>query len=272
MTLLADLHTHTTASDGQYTPAALVHLAGARGLNVLAVTDHDTLDGLPEAARAGEEHGVRVLNGIELGAKEHKNLHILGYNFPLNALKLYTLCREMKASRDERKYRIIDFLSEKGVHLDLAEVEDLAGGNVIARPHFAQIMVRHGYVKDTREAFDRYLDTQEYQKIERAKPSAQTCIAAIKESGGKVSLAHPYQLGFDNETLEQTVKTLKDLGLEAIECHYPRHTQEQTHFYLELARKYGLFVTGGSDFHGERVKPDIPLGAVELDLSWLLDS
>lgn len=271
MKLLADLHTHTTASDGQYTPAQLVERAQKRGLDVLAVTDHDTIDGLGEAARAGVDSGIRVLNGIELGAKEHKNLHILGYQFSRSAPTLNALCRDMKASRDERKYRILDFLAEKGICLELAEVEELAGGAVIARPHFAQVMVRRGYVKDNREAFDRYLDTEEYQRIERVKPSAETCIQTIKESGGLVSLAHPYQLGFEDARLEETVKTLKGYGLDAIECRYPRHTPQQTRFYLELARKYGLFITGGSDFHGERVKPDIELAAVELELDWLLD-
>ena len=126
-------------------------------------------------------------------------------------------------------------------------MEELAGNAVIARPHFAQVMVRHGYVSTNREAFDRYLDTDEYQKIERFKVSARDCIAAIRSDGGHVSLAHPYQLGLDDERLEALIRQLKDSGLEAIECFYPRHTPEQTAFYLELARRYDLHVTGGSD-------------------------
>lgn len=118
---------------------------------------------------------------------------------------------------------------------------------IYTRPHFAQVMVRHGYVSTNREAFDRYLDTDEYQKLERFKVSARDCIAAIRSDGGRAALAHPYQLGLDDERLEALIRQLKDSVLEAIECFYPRHTPEQTAFYLELARRYDLHVTGGSD-------------------------
>ena len=132
-------------------------------------------------------------------------------------------------------------------------------------------MVRHGYVSTNREAFDRYLDKDEYQKIERFKVSAWDCIAAIRSDGGRAALAHPYQLGLDDERLDALIRPLKDSGSEAIECSYPRHTPEQTAFYLELARRYDLHVTGGSDFHGERVRPDITLKRWELNLTWLLN-
>ena len=270
MNIFADLHTHSTASDGQYTPAELAGLAKNAGLDVLALTDHDTVDGLAEAVRAGERLGLRVLRGIELGAKEYKNLHILGYGFSPDAPELNALCQQMKNSRDERKYRIVDFLREKGVHISLNEVEELAGGDIIARPHFARVMVNRGYVQNNREAFDRYLDTEEYQKIERFKADARTCLEVIRAGGGKVSLAHPYQLKLPDGELDALVGQLANYGLDAIECHYPRHTPEQTAFYLSLTRKYNLHVTGGSDFHGEKVKPDIPLSRIDLDLDWLL--
>ena len=229
------------------------------------------MDGLEEAVREGEQLGLRVLRGIELGAAEHKNLHLLGYGFPTDASELTALCQTMKRSRDERKYRIVDFLAEKRVPVSLEEVEEVAGGSIISRPHFAQVLVKRGYVQTTREAFDRYLDTHEYQRIERFKADAETCIRAIKVSGGKVSLAHPYQLGYSDEHLEELVKTLKEYGLDAIECHYPKHTPEQTAFYLQLAKKYGLHISGGSDFHGEKIKPDVELARIELDLDWLFD-
>lgn len=270
--MTADLHTHSTASDGQYTPAEVVRLAQNRGIEALALTDHDTLDGLEEAVQAGKRLGVRVLRGVELGAKEYRSLHILGYGFSPDAPRLRELCGELKRGRDERKYRIIDFLHEKGVDISLAEVEELAGGEIIARPHFARIMVRRGYVTTTREAFDRYLDTEEYQRIERTKPDARTCVETIKGAGGKVSLAHPYQVKLADNELEFLVKELAGYGLDAIECYYPRHTPKQQSFYLSLAEKYRLHVTGGSDFHGERVKPDIQLAALNLDLSWLSDA
>lgn len=272
MIFTADLHTHSTASDGQYTPTQLVGLAKDRGLQLLALTDHDTLDGVEEAVKAGERLGLKVLRGIEIGAAEYENLHILGYNVSSEATELTELCRKFKAGRDERSFRILNYLHENGFELTLEEVEALAGGSIIGRPHFAQAMVRRGYVSSNREAFDCWLDTEDYhQKVKRFKAEAKLCLEAIKAADGKASLAHPYQVGLEDGALEELVAQLKENGLDAIECYYPRHTPEQTAFYLRLAKKYNLHITGGSDFHGEKVKPDIQLAAWELELDWLLD-
>lgn len=261
----ADLHTHSTASDGQYAPKELARLAKDRGIEVLALTDHDTLDGVEEAVSAGKALGLRVIRGVELGAAEYENLHILGYGVAPGAPALRELCGQFRTGRDQRKYRILDYLREKGCGLTLEEVEAMAGGNIIGRPHFAQALVRRGFVKTPREAFDRYLDTPEYhERVKRFKASAQTCLEAIRSAGGKSSLAHPYQVGLEDEALEALVRRLKAEGLDAIECFYPRHTPEQTAFYLRLAERYELRVTGGSDFHGERVKPDVLLTPWEL--------
>ena len=266
----ADLHTHTAASDGQYSPAELVKLAKKRGLSVLAVTDHDTIAGVDEAQRAGHELSLLVIRGVELSAKEHHNFHILGYGFRDGDTQLSKLCEQLRAGRDDRKYKIVDFLQEKGVKIDLAEVEELAGGEVIARPHFAQVLVKHGYVSSNREAFDRYLDTEEFrQKVKRFKADARTCVEAIRDAGGKVSLAHPYQMGLPDDELEALVKQLAGWGLDAIECYYPKYTRSQQDFYLHLAEQHGLHRSGGSDFHGEKVKPDIQLAKLSLELEWL---
>ena len=268
---ICDLHTHTTASDGQYTPAELVTLAKAQSLSVLAVTDHDTIAGVAEAQRAGSALGLTVIRGVELSAKDYPNCHILGYAFRDGDTELARLCEKFRAGRDERKYKIVDFLRDKSVEIDLDEVEELAGGEVIARPHFAQVMVKRGYVGTNREAFDRYLDTEEFrQRVKRFKADARTCVEAIKAAMGKVSLAHPYQMGLTNEELDTLVKQFKGWGLDAIECYYPKYTLEQQKFYLHLAEKYQLHQTGGSDFHGEKVKPDVELAELELDVNWLL--
>ena len=266
----ADLHTHSTASDGQYTPEQLAELAKERGLEVLALTDHDTVDGLEQAVRAGERLGLRVIRGIELSAREYPALHILGYGIDPRSPQLSALCRSLKEGRDERGSRIISFLKGQGVNLSLDEVEEIAGGNILGRPHFAQALVRHGYVSGNREAFDRYLDTEQFRRrVERPKPSARVCVETIRAAGGVASLAHPYQIGVDGAALEDIVRELAGYGLGAIECYYPRHTPEQQSFYLYLAEKYNLHITGGSDFHGERVKPDISLAGLELELDWL---
>jgi len=265
----ADLHTHSTASDGQYAPSELARLIKKRGADVWALTDHDSVDGMDQAVETGEALGLKVVRGVELSADDYLNLHILGYDFSVTAIKDWL--DSLKGGRNDRKYRIRDFLRTKGLEIPLDEVDEEAAGGSIGRPHFAKVMLRHGYVSTRKEAFDRYLDTPEFQKIEKGtKPSAQECVERLKAAGGKVSLAHPYQVVLNGESLDELVKRLKTYGLDAIECHYPLHTPEQTEEYLVLAKKYGLNITGGSDFHGEKNKPDHPLSAWELELDWLL--
>ena len=273
MTTACDLHTHSTASDGQYTPAQLVKLAGLAGIQVLALTDHDTLEGLEEAFQAGAAAGLRVIAGIELSAKEYDTFHILGYCFRADAPELQSLCCRMKRRRDERNPRLLAFLRRQGVNLSEDEIRELSGGDVIGRPHFARAMVRRGYVRSSREAFDRYLDTEEcHQQVERDKPTVQECIETIKASGGKTVLAHPYQIGLENEALDRLVgKLVSAYGLDGMECFYPKHTPAQTAFYLSLAQKHRIHVTGGSDFHGKLVKPDVNLMPWRLDIRWLLE-
>lgn len=271
MRYLSDLHIHSTASDGQYTPTQLVHMAKERGLEMVARTDHDTVDGLKEAIQAGQRCGLRVIPGIKLSAREYPTFHILGYGFAPGASPLAELCRRMKDRRNERAERLLAFLAQKGVELTAGEVEDLAGGDVIGRPHFAQAIVRRGYVKTNREAFDRYLDTEEYhEKVERNKPPVVECLQAIQASGGRAVLAHPYQVGISDEALGKLVGELTACGLDAIECRYPKYSREQEEFYIQLTEKYHLCQTGGSDFHGEKVKPDVQMASVNLELGWLL--
>lgn len=265
----ADLHTHSTASDGLHTPRELAALVKARGAEVWALTDHDSISGVEEARTAGEALGLRVLQGVELSADDYLNLHILGYGFSAPAMRDWF--NSLQGGRNNRKYRIRDYLRTKGLEVPLDEVDQEAKGGSVGRPHFALVMLRHGMVATRKEAFDRYLDTPEFQAVEKGtKPSAEECARRIKAAGGKVSLAHPYQIVLNGETLEELVLRLKGYGLDAIECYYPIHTPEQTAEYLRLAEKHGLRVTGGSDFHGLKTKPDNPLAAWELDLSWLI--
>jgi len=269
MVYSTDLHTHSTASDGQYAPAELAKLVKKRGLNVWALTDHDSVDGVNEAVEVGQALGIKVVRGVELSADDYLNLHLLGYNFSIPALQNWF--ESLKGGRDNRKYRIQNFLRSKGLEIPLDEVDAEAAGGSVGRPHFAMVMLRRGYVASRKEAFDRYLDTPEFQEIEKGtKPSAQTSIEQVKKAGGMVSLAHPYQIVLNGESLDELVKRLKGYGLDAIECYYPIHTPQQTAEYFALARKYNLHITGGSDFHGEKNKPDHPLAAWELELDWLL--
>jgi hypothetical protein len=264
-----DFHIHTTASDGQYSPTEVVKMAKNNDLKCIAITDHDTINGLEEAYEAGKQNRIRVLGGVEFGAEEHRYLHILGLDIDRSSPDLQKLCWELEKSRNERKYRIIEYLKEKDIVVSLDEVEEIAGGNIIARPHFAQVLVNKGYVKTTREAFDKYLDTEEYQRIERKKAKVKECIEAIHKAKGKAVLAHPYQLKFEDAQLDELVKELVSYGLDGIECYYPLHSEIQTEYYLKLARKYNLIISAGSDFHGEKVKPDIKLANRDINIDWI---
>ena len=267
---IADLHTHSAASDGQHRPAELAGLAKEAGIEVLALTDHDTIDGVREAVEAGGALGVRVIPGIELSAREYNTFHILGYNIDPADPGLNALCEERRGKRDQRALAIIGYLAKKDMPITLEEVKAAAGGDVVGRPHFARLMLEKGYITNYRHAFDLYLDTQEYHDyMGNGRPAVERCIRVLKGAGGKVSMAHPHQIGIDNEALDKQVRELAALGIDAIECYYPKHTAAQTAFYLELAEKYGLHVTGGSDFHGEKVKPEIQLARLELELDWL---
>ncbi|MBO4913853.1 MAG: PHP domain-containing protein [Oscillospiraceae bacterium] len=271
MTDFCDLHTHSSASDGQYSPSELVTLAAENGIGVMALTDHDTTEGIAEASEAGGRCSVRVIPGVELSAREYNTYHILGYAYNTEAPELAALCARMKKRRDNRNRMILEYLNENGMPLEQGEIEAIAGGDIIGRPHIARAMVAHGYVKNNREAFDKWLDTDEiHERMDVGKPTARECVETIKASGGKASLAHPYQIGVDNDTLDAIVRELAGYGLDAIECLYPKFTPEQQAYYYHLAEKYGLHITGGSDFHGELVKPDVRLARLELDVDWLL--
>lgn len=271
--MLADLHIHSTASDGQYAPAQVVQMAKALGLEVIALTDHDTVDGVDQAVEAGKKAGLRVLRGIELSAEEYPYLHILGCGFPADAPGLRQICEELRQRRERRKYRIRDFLRDRGLEVPLDEVEAAAAGGIIGRPHFARVMLDRGLVRTRAEAFDRYLDIPEFHALEKGrKPTARACIEIIKGAGGAAVLAHPFQVGLGDEETADLVSRLTAWGLDAIECYYTKHTPEQTEYCLSLARRFGLHVTGGSDFHGdgEKFKPDYPMAKLELELDWLL--
>lgn len=258
-----DLHTHTTASDGQYTAAELVRCAYEKSIAVLAITDHDSIGSIREGEKAAKEFGIRFIPGIEISVKGAREMHILGYGIDVEAEGVPEMCTQFQQLREERKYRILEFLEHHGVSLTLEQVEKQAGSQLIARPHFARAMVEAGYVSTIREAFDQFLGTTEFDQVERPKPTPEEGIAMIQNIGGIAVLAHPSSLKMKPDELEKQLEELIHYGLKGLECHYSAFTQEQSNLYLELAHKYKLLITGGSDFHGEKVKPDITLGGFQ---------
>lgn len=259
---MIDLHTHSTASDGQYTPAQVVELAQKAGVTTLALTDHDTTAGLAEAQAAAQRLGLTFFPGLELDCRYPGiggNFHMLGYGIDPTHPALADFCQNFAQQRRERAERIFTYLAERGMPLDRAAVEEKVTG-VIGRPHFARAMVEAGYVADTREAFDKYLDTEDFQRIDRPKPHPQEAIDRIRQAGGVAVLAHPNQLKLGERPLKSLLEELKEYGLAGVECYYSTHTPDQTAHYLTLAAELDLLVSAGSDFHGEQVKAGIAIG------------
>ena len=260
MTMLIDLHTHSTASDGQHRPAELVGMAKAAGIQLYALTDHDTVDGLEEAGDTANELGVKWVSGIEISTQDVEEIHILGYGIDHHNERLVAACRKFRSDRNHRGERIRDYLAGIGIEIDLDEVRAGVQGN-LGRPHFAKYLVKHGVVSSTEEAFTWYLDTPAFKTAtDRKKPSCGDAIELIHDAGGLAVLAHPGHYRMDREELSDLIGRLVGFGLDGIECFYYRHSEEQTEFCLEQMRRYGLKTGCGSDFHGESVKPGIPFG------------
>lgn len=262
--MYADLHTHTTASDGSFTPTELVHAAKARNLSVLAVTDHDTTAGLVEAARACDELGIRLVPGLELSAEGPPGkCHLLGLRIDPTHTGLQQTLANLSRARRERNARIAERLQTLGVPLTLEEVAAVAppGAN-IGRPHFAQVLVQKGVVMTLGEAFERFLADGAAAYVPKAVLTPPQTIALIHQAGGLAFLAHPFLVRLEPyETLRDRVRALQEVGLNGIEAYYSQHTGPQTTQMLALARELRLLVSGGSDFHGA-TKPAVALGAV----------
>jgi len=241
-----DLHTHTTASDGTLAPAALVALAARHGVRVLAVTDHDSTDGLAEAFEAGARHGLTIVPGLEINCDvEGAELHVLGYFVDWRADWFQAFLREQRAERVARVHRIVARLAELGVPITAEEVFAVAGPGAPGRPHVAQVLVRRGYVRSVREAFDRYLRADGPAAVPRRRVSPAAAVEVIRRAGGVPVLAHPGLAGRD-----ELVPGLVEAGLLGLEVYYAEHSPAQTAHYLALCRRWDLLATGGSDYHG----------------------
>jgi predicted metal-dependent phosphoesterase TrpH len=257
---LIDLHLHTNKSDGQYSPRELVGLAAGKGVSLMAITDHDTTDGVAEGAEAAREAGIGFIPGIEISVKGNRELHILGYCIDCGNAELLRMNAEFARLRMLREERIHKYLAEKGVPVAREKVRGYTAGNIVGRPHFARALVDAGYAADLRDAFVKYLASHEFYAIERPKPTPAAGIGTIRAAGGVAVLAHPVSLRLPAHGLDALLAELVNDGLRGLECYYSSHSPEQTELYLSLARKHGLAVTGGSDFHGECVKRDVAIG------------
>lgn len=264
--MLLDLHTHSTASDGTLTPQELVNEASQKSLRYLALTDHDTIDGLHQIHHIPDN--VKFINGVEISAEFPKTLHILGYGFDSDHSELNITLRELQDFRLRRNKKMLNNMKKFGFEITLKELEKEAGGELIGRPHFANLFAKKGYVKSYQEAFDKYLDKGKPLYMNKKRLHPKKAIKLIIDAGGIPVIAHPYQTKLDNDRLEQLVEELTEFGLMGIEVFYSQHTQAQESFYKYLAKKCNLLITAGSDFHGS-TKKDIPLG-MQVDDGYIL--
>jgi predicted metal-dependent phosphoesterase TrpH len=260
---LIDLHIHSTASDGSYAPAEVVRQAKEGGLAAIALTDHDTVDGLAEAMAAGEQLGLEVIPGVEISAQyPGGTMHILGLFVNYHNGLLDKRLAVLKQARIDRNPQIIAKLNGLGIPVTMARVQEISGGGQVGRPHIARALMEAGYVSSIQEAFDKYLGYQRAAYVSKFRFPPTQALAMIREANGIPVLAHPFTLGLGSAAaLRKLVMELKGLGLAGLEVYYSEHTPEQEALYLKLAQELDLLITGGSDYHGDN-KPEIILGSM----------
>ncbi len=257
-----DLHSHTTASDGALSPRELVQLAARHGVRVLAVTDHDSTEGLPEAMEEAGRQGLEIVPGLEINCDvPGSEIHVLGYCVDWRAELFQTFLAGQRAERAARVHRIVARLTELGMPLTADEVFAICREGSPGRPHVAQAMVKRGYVTSVREAFDRWLHADGPANVPRRRLMPTEAVAVVRRAHGVPVLAHP---GLANR--DAMIPELVEAGLGGIETYYPEHSAAQIEAYLALCRRHGLVATGGSDYHGPHTgraatlgRPPVPL-------------
>jgi len=251
-----DLHTHTDRSDGTFTPTELIRLAADRGLDVVAVTDHDTTDGLEEAAETGGRSGVEVVPGVELSAEhEGTSIHVLGYWIDPRNAALQAKLRRVRDHRFRRGELMVERLRELGMPIRFERVLEIARGDNVVRPHVAQAMVEAGFVPSEEEAFERWIGDGRPAHVAKHALPPLDAVALIRDAGGVCALAHPGMWGSESSVPEELIEAMALGGMGGLEVDHTDHTPEQRERYRALAGRLGLVATGGSDCHGTRYDP-----------------
>ncbi len=258
---MIDLHTHTTASDGSYKPRDLVKSAKDQGLQAIAVTDHDTSAGNREALEAGVDFEIEVVPGVEISADSPWGaIHIVGLFVRLNDEEMESTLRDLRRFREERNRKMIKLLVDMGIPITMEELLMEAGGDLVGRPHFAALLVKKGAVKSYQEAFDVYLKSGGKAYLDKKRLSTEDAISMIVHADGIPILAHPFTLRRKDESqFETRLKSLIEQGLLGIEVYYTDHSKGEEAYFADIARRYNLLISGGTDFHGS-VKPNVTLG------------
>lgn len=260
-----DLHTHSTASDGSDAPEAVIALAERNGVGIVALTDHDSLAGIPAAEARAREAGIRLVPGVELSVQEEGNdVHLLAYGFdPTDAALVQAIARYRESRRD-RARKILSRLKGLGIRIALEEVEEIARGGALGRPHVAEALLREGHVDSFNEAFQRFLGHHAPAYVPKTAVSLEEAVGFVRDAGGVTVLAHPGTLNRDHH-----IPTWARRGLDGIEVWHSKHDASAVARYQGYAQLHGLLMTGGSDYHGERT-PAVTVGSVPVPESILL--
>lgn len=249
----ADLHLHSSASDGTLAPDELMRRAYTQGVTCAALTDHDSAQGVETAAREARRLGMTFIPGVELSCGAAREIHILGYGVDAGCAAFSAFCDRRRREREERAARMVELLAQNGKSVSMERVRELARG-VIARPHVARALVEAGHASSVSDAFDRFLTPGRCAYVPRREVHVAEAVEIIRSAGGVAVLAHPMELKLGNAALASLVEEWRAQGLSGIEVYHPSAANNQTPFLLSLARRLGLLVTGGSDYHGETVR------------------
>ncbi len=266
-----DLHLHTTASDGVLSPAEIVRYAKSKGLQAIAITDHDTIEGCEEALSEGSRVGFEVIPGIEISAEYSPgSMHILGFFLDIHHPLLNERLEYLQKARAERNPKMVAKLNQLGIKVTYEEVLRASGGGQVGRPHFANVLLEKKVVKSFQEAFDRFLKKGAPAYVDKFRFTSKEALHFIHESRGVAVLAHPNTLGVSRYSeLEKVIVQLADEGLQGIEVYYPEHSSAEVTQYKTLADRYNLLSTGGTDYHGiEKNELDIGVGRGEMKLPY----
>ena len=255
-----DFHLHSTASDGVKSPTWVMETAAANGVSVLALTDHDTTAGQPEARAAAERLGLRLIPGIELSTDLGKSdVHLLGYGFDIESARFQEYLTWLRDSRIGRAGKIVNILAEIGAPISLARVFEIAGEASVGRPHIARALIEAGHANSVQDAFNRFLADGGPADVPRAKMAPAQAIDEVHRAGGVVFVAHPLFIG---ERAGASIEELATLGLDGVETYYKHYTPEQVELHRRLAARLGLACSGGSDYHGLGNPDDRAIGQI----------
>lgn len=257
---MIDLHAHTTASDGEKTPTELIDMALEKNLEAIAITDHDTVDGIKEAYEYSKDKDILFVPGIELEANVEKGqMHILGLFIDFENKELNEFLEKIKENRNKRNDFFVREFNKMGFEITLEELKAVSGGKIIGKPHFAKIFLRKNYIKEKEEIFANYFNRPPLNGVGKTSYSAEVLIKEIKNANGIAILAHPQSLKLDDNDLVEKIKELKSYGLDGLECYHSNQTPEQMTRFKEIAKELNMVISKGSDYHGQITKPDVEL-------------